>query len=456
MTVTVIVAADVLCLSFALVLTLLADRLNGNRPTLTTVLECAASVVASIIVLAARGLYPALGTDGVLESKRVIKSICFAQLACICMLWAVGAAHSQLLILSFWIVSMVALPAGRSLMRGMLSRHRWWGESVLLIGSGGPLDQISNILTRYPRLGFHTSGVLNESGVPSHIFGVPVLRDMESATLFAHQRKIDTAIVVLGGPNSLTIYEASRRYGAFFPKLIIVPPIAPGVKLCTRTGVLGGYFTIRVSKKLSMLVPRMLKRGLDVFLCISAAIVLSPLLLAIAACIKLTSKGPVFFRHRRIGRDDVPFYAWKFRTMVSNADTFLAEKLATNPALRAEWERDHKLRDDPRITTVGKFMRKCSLDELPQLWNVVRGDMSLVGPRPICSDEVVKYAEYFDHYARVRPGITGLWQISGRNETTYEERVQLDTYYVNNWSLWLDLYIIAQTFRTVLTRHGAY
>jgi lipopolysaccharide/colanic/teichoic acid biosynthesis glycosyltransferase len=142
--------------------------------------------------------------------------------------------------------------------------------------------------------------------------------------------------------------------------------------------------------------------------------------------------------------------------MVSDADALLADRLAANPALRMEWECDQKLRIDPRVTPVGSVLRKFSLDELPQLWNVIRFEMSIVGPRPICSAEVSKYAEYFADYSRVLPGITGLWQVSGRNKTTYQERVQLDTYYVNNWSPWLDLYIIARTFGAVLSARGAY
>jgi len=202
--------------------------------------------------------------------------------------------------------------------------------------------------------------------------------------------------------------------------------------------------------------PKTLKRCLDLLIAVPVGLLLSPLMLLMAVAIKLTSRGPVFFQHRRIGRDEVPFSAWKFRTMVSNADTILAERLAANPALREEWQRDHKLRNDPRVTPVGAILRKFSLDELPQLWNVIRSEMSIVGPRPISLEEIAKYAEYFDEYCSVLPGITGLWQVSGRCETAYQERVRLDAYYVNNWSLWLDVYIIAQTVRVVISARGAY
>ena len=142
--------------------------------------------------------------------------------------------------------------------------------------------------------------------------------------------------------------------------------------------------------------------------------------------------------------------------MVCDADAVLQTYLAANPQARAEWERDHKLKRDPRVTWIGRLLRQTSLDELPQLWNVLRGEMSLVGPRPIVDDEIRKYGDVFLEYTRVLPGITGLWQVSGRNNTTYDERVSLDAFYVGNWSVWLDLYILFRTIRVVLLREGAY
>jgi lipopolysaccharide/colanic/teichoic acid biosynthesis glycosyltransferase len=142
--------------------------------------------------------------------------------------------------------------------------------------------------------------------------------------------------------------------------------------------------------------------------------------------------------------------------MCVDAEAALKSYLDQHPELRDEWNKDHKLKDDPRITRVGKFLRRTSLDELPQLWNILRGEMSLVGPRPIVSAEVSRCGEHFDMYSKVRPGLTGLWQVSGRNDTSYEQRVNLDCYYVRNWSVWLDLYILAKTIRVVLLGKGAY
>ncbi|WP_338064767.1 exopolysaccharide biosynthesis polyprenyl glycosylphosphotransferase [Thermus parvatiensis] len=202
--------------------------------------------------------------------------------------------------------------------------------------------------------------------------------------------------------------------------------------------------------------PRLAKRIIDVGLSLIGGLLLLPFLALIAILIKLDSPGPVLYGHTRIGQNGRRFKAWKFRSMVKDADKVLKEYLEKHPELREEWERDQKLRSDPRVTRIGRILRQTSLDELPQLWNVLRGEMSLVGPRPIVQDEVIKYGEKFALYIKVKPGMTGLWQVSGRNDTTYQERVNLDIYYIRNWSLWLDLYILARTVWVVLTRKGAY
>ena len=166
--------------------------------------------------------------------------------------------------------------------------------------------------------------------------------------------------------------------------------------------------------------------------------------------------GPAFYGHTRVGQNGRPFKCWKFRSMRVDAEQVLAEILEKDSEARAEWERDFKLKNDPRITKIGDFIRKTSLDEFPQFYNVLRGDMSLVGPRPIVEDERKYYGDKFDYYLSVKPGITGLWQVSGRNDTTYDERVSLDAEYVQNWSLWLDIKTILKTFYVVIARKGAY
>jgi exopolysaccharide production protein ExoY len=197
------------------------------------------------------------------------------------------------------------------------------------------------------------------------------------------------------------------------------------------------------------------KRALDIVGAIVLAAVFSPLVLAIAVLMRREG-GSIIYKHRRIGRDGRAFECLKFRTMVPNADQVLRELLERDPAIKAEWVRDHKLRSDPRVTRLGRFLRRTSLDELPQLWNVMRGEMSLVGPRPVVREELLRYGRNVRIYLAAKPGITGLWQVKGRNDTDYRRRVVLDTYYVRNQNLALDLYILLKTTRVVLGGSGAY
>jgi Undecaprenyl-phosphate galactose phosphotransferase WbaP len=197
-------------------------------------------------------------------------------------------------------------------------------------------------------------------------------------------------------------------------------------------------------------------RALDIALILLAAPYIALAFLVIAILIKFDSPGPVFFRQTRIGQFGRKFTVYKFRTMAQNAEQVLQEYLSRSPELLAEWTADHKLKQDPRVTRLGAFLRKSSLDELPQLWNIFIGDMSLVGPRPIVDAEVEKYGKCFDLYIQVRPGLTGLWQVSGRNNTTYERRVQLDEYYVRNRSVKLYFEILLKTVVVVLKEDGAY
>jgi exopolysaccharide production protein ExoY len=199
------------------------------------------------------------------------------------------------------------------------------------------------------------------------------------------------------------------------------------------------------------------KRAVDVLGAVALAVIFSPLILAIViAALIRREGGSIIYKHRRVGRDGRTFECLKFRTMVPNADQVLRELLERDPAIKAEWVRDHKLRCDPRVTRLGRFLRRTSLDELPQLWNVMRGEMSLVGPRPVVREELLRYGRNVRAYLSAKPGITGLWQVKGRNDTDYRRRVVLDTYYVRNQNLLLDFYILLQTTRVVLGGSGAY
>ena len=201
---------------------------------------------------------------------------------------------------------------------------------------------------------------------------------------------------------------------------------------------------------------RVVKRSLDTLAVIAAAPVLIPIFLVVGFLVVLSSPGPVFYSHRRIRHNGAFFSMWKFRTMCVNSAEVLEEYLSRHPEARAEWNKTHKLRHDPRVTPVGLFLRRYSMDELPQIWNVLTGKMSLVGPRPIVAAEVEKYKDSFSYYCRVKPGLTGLWQVSGRSRLTYDERVALDREYVEHWSLSRDMMILVKTIPSVVNQDGAY
>jgi len=212
---------------------------------------------------------------------------------------------------------------------------------------------------------------------------------------------------------------------------------------------------LRLRNNLARPLPRLSKRVFDIVGSGLGMAVLSPFFAFLVLSIRKDG-GRAFFGHDRIGQNGKAFKCYKFRSMVPNAQEVLQELLANDPQAREEWDRDFKLKNDPRITPIGAFLRKTSLDELPQLWNVLKGEMSLVGPRPVIEEELERYEEDVHYYLEVKPGMTGLWQISGRSDTDYDNRVYLDSWYVKNWSLWYDIAILFKTVNVVLQREGAY
>jgi len=211
------------------------------------------------------------------------------------------------------------------------------------------------------------------------------------------------------------------------------------------------------STKFDSQINRIIKRTFDILFSLLVILILLPLYIIIAILVKISSKGPIFYKHKRIGKDGKCIEIYKFRTMYENSEEMLKKILESDENLRKEWETYYKLKNDPRITPIGKLLRKFSLDELPQFFNVLKGDLSVVGPRPVVKDELERYyGDFKKFYLVVKPGITGLWQVSGRNNTTYEDRVKLDTIYVINWSLWLDIIIILKTLKVIIKKEGAY
>ncbi|WP_347558808.1 sugar transferase [Robbsia sp. KACC 23696] len=285
---------------------------------------------------------------------------------------------------------------------------------------------------------------------------VPLLNQIATIRPFLAENKVDEVWLTL----SLDAYAEMKTILAQLHALPVEIRWMPDASMMSfishRTSEIFGHLTIDMNHTPAPGVQGYLKEVFDRSLATFLTLLASPTLIALALAVRVSSPGPVFYGHTRIGANGKRFKVYKFRSMVTNSQEVLEHLLATDPVARAEWEADHKLRNDPRITKIGKFLRATSLDELPQLFNVIRGEMSLVGPRPIVDAEVIKYGNAIHYYYAARPGITGLWQVSGRNDVTYTSRVRLDAHYVMTWSLMRDLTILFRTIGVVFGRKGAY
>ena len=397
------IAADAFSLTLAWIVCMLLFQLAGRPSPLGVVVRCLVTIPFTLAIFGRNGLYRAFGMERTEEVKRVVRSITGVQAGCVGAFWLLHAAGDLAPAIALGSLSMVLVSIGRLLIREVMSKRWRWNQSVILIQVGARPKDLAELFARYPQRGLYPTGVVGET---------------------------EHALDVAPGVAEFDASEAAGTFGRFIKR-------EDHQKLLTPLFTMG-------------------KRLMDILVALTAGVVLLPLIMTIIAAVKLTSPGNIFYGHPRVGRNNTPIRVWKFRTMVKDADVLLAERLATDRSLQIEWEQNQKLRADPRLTPIGNFLRRYSLDELPQLWNVIKGEMSIVGPRPIIEAEIAKYAEYFVDYTKVLPGITGLWQVSGRNETTYQQRVHLDSYYVNNWSPLLDLYIMFRTVKAVVSARGAY
>lgn len=332
-----------------------------------------------------------------------------------------------------------------------------WGEPLIIIGTGEASIRISRELLKNPIIGLRPVAVFDASAeaIGQSINGIEVLGTITQASQHARLHNIQRVIVTTDCASPTVSLLDELDTNTF--KYIQVLPDIPGLPVhSVSTKPLSDYLTLNITNNLKKRSNQLVKRAFDLGATLVGGLLISPLLVLLFILIKLDSKGPVFYRQERLGKNGKHFRIWKFRSMVKDADAVLERHLAAHPELCEEWERAHKLKQDPRITRVGKMLRATSLDELPQLINVLRGEMSLVGPRPIVDAEIDKYAHEFDLYKMVRPGMTGYWQVSGRSDTSYDYRVSLDSFYTRNWSIWLDLSVLIATVRVVVKREGAY
>jgi len=404
------------------------------------------------------GLYSSVGVNPAEELRRttLATSMVFLLLGSHTFLFRTAEWYSRQVLLTSWVLALIAVPLVRALVRYLFARRSWWGHGAVVLGAGKTGRMVVEILAKRPEFGLKPLAAFDDD--PSRhgdLFGVPVAGGLDAAPSVARELGASYAIVAMPGVRRQRLVSLLETHASTFRHLLVIPDLFGMSSLWVAARDLGGVLGLEARPQLLRVSARLAKRAMDIAVTLLAGVAVLPLVVLVALAIRLTSRGPVFYGHSRLGRLGKPFTAWKFRSMVRNGDQVLAEHLARFPHLRREWERTQKLQDDPRVTRVGRFLRRTSMDELPQLWNVLRGDMSLVGPRPIVADEVRRYGGQFPLCAQVSPGLSGLWQVSGRNSTTYEERVRLDSYYVRNWSVFLDLYILARTIPVVLLGRGA-
>ena len=363
-----------------------------------------------------------------------------------------------------WLLAVVLVPLARASIKRVLIRTRQWQRATVILGIGRNALDAAEALNSEFLMGLEIRAFLVPPGESAsmgtmEVRGkqIPVLQLGDDPEATFAEMKSPQIIVALEAESLLPHQQLLQRLSARHGDLSIIPPLR-GLPLYGME--ITHFFShevlmLTVRNNLARPGPRMVKRAFDLVTSMVLLAVLWPVLSFFCWKIRRTG-GAAIFGHLRIGQHGKPFRCLKFRTMVLNADEILEELLARNPQARTEWERDFKIKNDPRITPIGAFLRETSLDELPQLWNVLKGEMSLVGPRPIIEAEVDRYGDQIDYYLEAPPGMTGLWQISGRNDTGYEERVALDSWYARNWSLWYDLVIMLKTIRVVINRDGAY
>ncbi len=359
----------------------------------------------------------------------------------------------------FWLFLLITLYIERLGISLWLKYSHHLYEDVIFIGAGRTAERALHYFKDDLGYRYNVVGFLDDKPISNKLtkkYGL--LGKVNETEEIVKNSQIRTVIITAPGmvrdklQQLITTVQPHVRNLSYVPDLIGTPMMGVEAQVLFTEEIL----MLHMQNNLAIKRNRFYKRTFDLICTFIGGLLILPIIAIISLLVAIDNKGNVIFAHRRIGKDGKEFPCYKFQTMIPNAQEKLVEYLAANPEAKKEWEESFKLTNDPRVTRLGGFLRKTSLDELPQLWNVIKGDMSLVGPRPIVKKEIERYGVYFREYAMVLPGITGMWQASGRSDTTYEERVSMDTWYVRNWSVWLDIMYLAKTFQAVIFGKGAY
>ncbi len=402
-----------------------------------------------------RGLYPATGLSAVDQLRQLTITTSLLTMVIISATYfnKNSLEYSRLMIGLTWLFCLFTIPLDRMITRHIMSRANIWGDPVVLIGTESQVDVFIKLFGEHPKIGLKPEFCLITASSFNTLTPRQRSQLVKNARRISEDKTIHTVIIAYTHVDDLkTIREI---FSDIFDRLILANPENFGKEL---NGVIltqyGRLHTFEIHHTLMDQFAQFQKRVIDIVISFIGLVLLFPFLCVIALLVATNSHGNIFYRQKRLGKNRRVFEILKFRTMVPEADRVLHEYLAQNPDRQAEWNAYQKLKNDPRITPVGRFLRRFSLDELPQLWNVLKGEMSIVGPRPIMINQQDLYGPSIQHYVRVRPGITGIWQTSGRNLTSFLARTEYDVEYVMNWSIWLDIYILARTFWVVIRHDG--
>lgn len=371
-----------------------------------------------------------------------------------------SARYSRPVILLFWLLALVYFPISRTAVKRLLIKLRLWTKKVLILGTGRQARLVALSLKDNPILGYELVGFLHEDGraVKGEVIpGVKVLGPMARVKSFSRALGVQDIILAIPSLGPEKLNRLMDRGEMMAETIRIVPGFGSIFTFGVEADNWGTIMTLAVPRNLVKPWNILIKRSLEYILALVLFILLAPVFLAVSLAIKLDSPGPIIYRQKRLARNNRVFSMLKFRSMVVNNRPLLHDFLDQNREAKKDWSRFQKIRrHDPRVTRVGRFLRKHSLDELPQLINVLRGEMSLIGPRPYLPQEKKKIGRSLPIISQVKPGLTGLWQVNGRNRLAFRDRLAWDEYYIRNWSLWLDLSILLRTFRVMAKSEGAY
>ena len=412
-------------------------------------------VIFNVILAWLNGLYPGFGLAAVQEMQKVLYVVSLASvfLGVILFLQQLGMAFSRMIFVMTWFLSALFMMLGRFAIRNRFSRFPWWGIPMIVIGSHARIAPVIEKLLQTRRLGFRPVYYFDPGAQTDQpISGVFPIENQGALQDLVAQSKIQHVVLTDPVADFNTVeFEWMRDV---FPNILFILDTAPFGSLWVRTIDVHGTLAIETNYHLLNKQETIIKRVLDMILALLLLLVSWPLFILLAILVRLDSKGPILYTQKRLGQDGEAFDSYKFRTMYEDADEKLHELLAADADADREYQEYHKLTNDPRVTRVGKVLRRYSLDEMPQFINVLKGDMNLIGPRSYLPRELPAMGTSAKIILKVKPGITGWWQVMGRNETSFKERLQLDEYYISNWSIWLDIYVIIKTVWVLIRGEG--